>query len=82
MVKDVPSDVLAQLANRVQHALRAFTPDDRKAIELTVKAFPNSAHDLEEVLTRLGAGEAVVTVLGERGAPAPVAAIRLRAPSS
>ncbi|MGV9708950.1 helicase HerA-like domain-containing protein [Streptomyces sp. NPDC003483] len=80
--KDVPADVLAQLGNRVQHALRAFTPDDRKALTATVKTFPDSGYDLEEVLTGLGIGEAVVTVLSERGAPTPVAATRLRAPGS
>ncbi|MFF0136831.1 helicase HerA-like domain-containing protein [Streptomyces sp. NPDC005227] len=80
--KDVPGDVLAQLGNRVQHALRAFTPDDQKALKSTVKTFPNSPYDLEEVLTGLGTGEAVVTVLSEKGAPTPVAATRLRAPQS
>ncbi|MCH5677682.1 helicase HerA-like domain-containing protein [Streptomyces gilvus] len=80
--KDVPSDVLGQLGNRVQHALRAFTPDDQKALKATVKTFPNSAYDLEELLTGLGTGEAVVTVLSEKGAPTPVAATRLRAPES
>ncbi|MFD6249466.1 helicase HerA-like domain-containing protein [Streptomyces roseolus] len=80
--KDVPADVLAQLGNRVQHALRAFTPDDAKALKATVRTFPESAYDLEEVLTSLGTGEAVVTVLSERGAPTPVAATRLRAPES
>ncbi|MEU7291675.1 helicase HerA-like domain-containing protein [Streptomyces exfoliatus] len=80
--KDVPSDVLAQLGNRVQHALRAFTPDDAKALKATVRTFPKSPYDLEEVLTGLGTGEAVVTVLSERGAPTPVAATRLRAPES
>ncbi|HEY9371057.1 helicase HerA-like domain-containing protein [Streptomyces sp.] len=80
--KDVPGDVLAQLGNRVQHALRAFTPDDAKALKATVRTFPNSAYDLEEILTGLGTGEAVVTVLSETGAPTPVAATRLRAPES
>ncbi|MCQ9135881.1 helicase HerA-like domain-containing protein [Streptomyces hilarionis] len=80
--KDVPGEVLGQLGNRVQHALRAFTPDDQKALRATVKTFPDSAYDLEELLTGLGTGEAVVTVLGERGAPTPVAATRLRAPES
>ncbi|MET8136490.1 helicase HerA-like domain-containing protein [Streptomyces sp. NPDC005251] len=80
--KDVPGDVLAQLGNRVQHALRAFTPDDQKALKATVKTFPDSPYDLEEVLTGLGTGEAVVTVLSERGAPTPVAVTRLRAPRS
>ncbi|KUN10230.1 ATPase [Streptomyces yokosukanensis] len=80
--KDVPGDVLAQLGNRVQHALRAFTPEDQKALKATVQTFPRSAYDLEELLTVLGTGEAVVTVLGESGAPTPVAAVRLRAPES
>ncbi|MFF4832267.1 helicase HerA-like domain-containing protein [Streptomyces sp. NPDC001315] len=80
--KDVPGDVLAQLGNRIQHALRAFTPEDQKALRATVKTFPDSAYDLEELLTGLGTGEAVVTVLSEKGAPTPVAATRLRAPES
>ncbi|MGW0121270.1 helicase HerA-like domain-containing protein [Streptomyces sp. NPDC003327] len=80
--KDVPSDVLGQLGNRVQHALRAFTPDDAKALKATVRTFPRSPYDLEELLTGLGTGEAVVTVLSETGAPTPVAATRLRAPES
>ena len=64
--KDVPSDVLAQLGNRVQHALRAFTPDDAKALKATVSTFPNSGYDLDELLTQLGIGEAIVTVLSRR----------------
>jgi DNA helicase HerA-like ATPase len=80
--KDVPDGVLAQLGNRVQHALRAYTPDDAKALRATVSTFPRSGYDLEELLTTLGTGEAVVTVLSERGAPTPVAWTRLRAPQS
>jgi len=80
--KDVHPDVLAQLGNRVQHALRAYTPDDAKALKATASTFPKSAYDLEEVLTQLGTGEAIVTVLGEKGAPTPVAWTRLRAPQS
>ena len=80
--KDVPGDVLAQLANRVQHALRAFTPADAKALKATASTFPMSGYDLEEVLTQVGIGEAVVTVMSERGAPTPVAWTRLRAPQS
>jgi DNA helicase HerA-like ATPase len=80
--KDVPSGVLAQLANRVQHALRAFTPDDAKALKATVSTFPTSGYDLGQLLTQLGTGEAVVTVLSERGAPTPVAWTRMRAPQS
>ncbi|MGB9376509.1 MAG: helicase HerA-like domain-containing protein, partial [Mycobacteriales bacterium] len=80
--KDVPEDVLGQLGNRVQHALRAFTPNDAKALKATVSTFPNSPYDLEEVLTQLGIGEAVVTVLSEKGAPTPVAWTMLRPPRS
>ncbi len=80
--KDVPEDVLGQLGNRVQHALRAFTPNDAKALKATVSTFPNSTYDLEEVLTQLGIGEAVVTVLSEKGAPTPVAWTLLRPPRS
>ncbi|MET0726308.1 MAG: helicase HerA-like domain-containing protein [Leifsonia sp.] len=78
--KDVPGDVLAQLGSRVQHQLRAFTPEDAKALRATVGTYPRSGYDLEEVLTTLGTGEAVVTVMNEKGAPSPVAWTRLRAP--
>ncbi len=80
---DVPDDVLAQLGSRVQHQLRAHTPNDAKALKQTVNTYPNSSYDdLGEVLTSLGIGEAVVTVMSERGAPTPVAWTRLRAPES
>ncbi len=78
--KDVPSDVLAQLGSRVQHALRAFTPDDAKALRATVGTYPKSGYDLERVLQELGTGEAIVTVMSEKGSPTPVAWTRLRAP--
>jgi DNA helicase HerA-like ATPase len=80
--KDVPEDVLGQLANRIQHALRAFTPDDAKALKATVSTFPVSGYDLEEVLTTAGTGEAAVTVMNERGAPTPVAWTRMYSPES
>jgi DNA helicase HerA-like ATPase len=81
--KDVPSDVLAQLGNRVQHALRAFTPEDAKALKATVSTFPKSEfYDLEELLPSLGIGEAAVTILSEAGVPTPVVHTRLRAPRS
>jgi DNA helicase HerA-like ATPase len=79
---DVPESVLAQLGSRVQHQLRAHTPNEAKALRATVRTYPDSAYDLEEVLTQLGIGEAVVTVMNERGAPTPVAWTRLRAPES
>jgi DNA helicase HerA-like ATPase len=81
--KDVPEDVLAQLGNRIQHALRAHTPDDDKALKATVRTFPKTSfYDLEETLTSLGIGEAVVTVLNARGSPTPVVATRLIPPSA
>ncbi|HEX4362673.1 MAG TPA: helicase HerA-like domain-containing protein [Pseudonocardia sp.] len=80
---DIPNDVLSQLGARVQHALRAFTPDDQKALARTVKTYPTTPnYKLDEALTSLGIGEAIVTVLSERGAPTPVAWCRLRAPRS
>lgn len=78
--KDVPNDVLAQLGSRIQHQLRAHTPDDAKALRATVSTYPTSDYDLGEVLTSLATGEAIVTVMNERGAPTPVAWTRLRAP--
>ncbi|WP_200943422.1 helicase HerA-like domain-containing protein [Microbacterium sp. Leaf436] len=78
--KDVPGDVLAQLGSRVQHALRAFTPDDATALRASVRTYPDSGYDLERVLQELGTGEAIVTVMSERGAPTPVAWTRLFAP--
>ena len=80
---DVPSDVLAQLGSRVQHQLRAATPNDAKALKQTVNTYPTSAYDdLAQVILSLGIGEAIVTVMNERGAPTPVAWTRLRAPES
>lgn len=80
---DIPNNVLSQLGARIQHALRAFTPDDQKALTKTVRTYPKTGvYDLEKALTSLGIGEAVVTVLSELGAPTPVAWTRLRAPRS
>jgi DNA helicase HerA-like ATPase len=80
---DVPSPVLAQLGNRVQHALRAFTPDDADALRKTARTFPVTTHyDVEKTITALGTGEAFVTVLTPRGVPTPLAATRLIPPDS
>jgi DNA helicase HerA-like ATPase len=80
---DVPNEVLSQLGARIQHALRAFTPDDQKALTRTVRTYPKTdVYDLASALTSLGIGEAIVTVLSERGAPTPVAWTRLRSPRS
>ena len=80
--KDVPADVLGQLGSRVQHALRAFTPDDAAALRAAARTYPTSSYDLEQTLQQLGTGEAIVTVLSDRGTPTPVAWTRLRAPQA
>jgi DNA helicase HerA-like ATPase len=81
--KDIPADVLAQLGNRFQHALRAFTPDDAKALKATAGTFPRTSfYDVEKELTSLGIGEALVTVLDPQGRPTPVVATRLLPPDS
>lgn len=80
--QDIPEDVLAQLGSRVMHALRAYTPKDVDKLKNTVSTFPNTPLDLEEVITNLGTGEALVTVLGEKGVPTPVAPTRLCAPAA
>ena len=80
---DVPDDVLAQLGLKIQHALRAFTAKDRKAIKLTAQNYPISDYyDTAEVLTSLGTGEALVSALDEKGRPTPLAATMMRAPMS
>ena len=80
---DVPASVLGQLGNRVQHALRAFTPDDAKALKAASSTYPTSDfYDVKELLTQMGIGEAAVTILSEEGVPTPVVHTRLRAPAS
>ncbi len=80
---DVPDAVLSQLGLKIQHALRAFTAKDRKAIKLTAENYPiSSYYKTDEVLTSLGIGEALVSVLNEKGIPTPLAATMLRAPMS
>jgi len=80
---DVPDAVLSQLGLKVQHALRAFTAKDRKAIKLTAENYPISEYyDTKEVLTSLGIGEALISALDEKGRPTPLAATMLRAPMS
>jgi len=80
---DVPSGVLAQLGLKIQHALRAFTANDRKAINLTADNYPTSEfYKTDELITELGIGEALVTALNEKGIPTPLAATMLRAPQS
>ena len=80
---DVPDGVLGQLGLKIQHALRAFTAKDRKAIKLTAENYPDSDYyDTKEVLTSLGIGEALVSALDEKGRPTPLAQTMLRAPQS
>lgn len=79
---DVPDEVLAQLGSRVQHALRAHTPNDAANLKKAVSTFPTSPLDLAEVLTSLGTGQAVVTVLDEKGRPTPAAPTMLDAPAA
>ena len=80
---DVPSSVLSQLGNRVQHALRAFTPEDADNLRKAARTFPMTDHyDVERTLTSLGIGEAFVTVLNAKGVPTPLAATRLVPPDS
>src|SRR4051812_41118137 len=80
---DVPAAVLGQLGNRVQHALRAFTPDDEKALRAAARTYPKTPfYDVQQTLTTLGIGEALVTVLGENGAPSPPFVARIAPPAS
>ena len=81
--KDVAEDVLAQLGNRIQHAVRAFTPKDAKNLKATASTFPRSEHyDVNDLLTKLGIGEALVTVLDQKGIPTLVLAAQILPPSS
>ncbi|HUH28022.1 helicase HerA-like domain-containing protein, partial [Gelidibacter sp.] len=80
---DVPEAVLSQLGLKVQHALRAFTAKDRKAIKLAAQNYPDSIYyDTASILTSLGTGEALVSALDEKGRPTPLAATMMRAPMS
>ena len=80
---DVPKEILSQLGLKIQHSLRAFTANDRKAIKLTAENYPISEfYDTKSVLTSLGIGEALISALDEKGRPTPLAATMLRAPMS
>lgn len=81
--KDVPPDIPRQLGNRIQHALRAFTPDDETSLKAAARTFPKTDfYDIEETLTTLGIGEALVTVLGSTGIPTPPFATRMIPPGA
>jgi len=80
---DVPDDVLGQLGNRVQHALRAFTPRDQKAVRVAAQTFrPNPAFDTEALITTLGVGEALVSTMDESGTPTMVQRVKVAPPGS
>ncbi|NOS90544.1 MAG: DUF853 family protein [Cyclobacteriaceae bacterium] len=83
LVQDVPASVLSQLGNRVSHVIRAFTPNDVKALKETVKTFPKSTfYDLEQQFTQLGIGQAFITVLNEKGIPTETVLTHLAPPAS
>jgi DNA helicase HerA-like ATPase len=80
---DVPETVLAQLGNRVQHALRAYTPREQKAVKTAADTFrPNPDFNCAEAITKLGTGEALVSTLEEKGVPSMVQRTLIRPPSS
>jgi DNA helicase HerA-like ATPase len=80
---DIPESVLGQLGMKIQHALRAFTPKDRRAVKLIAESFrPNPKLDTAQVITELGTGEALVSVLQKKGAPSPVERTLIRPPTS
>ena len=80
---DVPDAILGQLGNRVQHALRAFTPRDQKAVRAAAQTFrPNPPLDVEQAITELGVGEALVSCLDAKGIPAPVERAMICPPTS
>ena len=80
---DLPESILSQLGNRIQHAVRAFTPNDAEALKNTVKTFPKSDfYEISSVLTSLGTGQALITVLNENGIPTEVVATHLTVPKA
>lgn len=83
LTSDVPVSVLSQLGNRVHHVIRAFTPNDVKALRETIKTFPRSEfYDMEQQFTQLGIGQAFITVLNEKGIPTETVATHLAPPAS
>jgi hypothetical protein len=80
---DMPDSVLAQLGNRVQHALRAYTPNEQKAVKVAAQSFrANPALDTFKAITELGVGEALVSTLQDKGIPTPVQRVLVRPPHS
>lgn len=80
---DIPENVLGQLGSRMQHALRAFTPNDADALKKTVKTYPRSDfYEIDRILTQLGTGQALITVLNDKGIPTEVVATHLIPPQA
>ncbi|MEQ8802948.1 MAG: DUF853 family protein, partial [Haliea sp.] len=80
---DIPDAVLAQLGNRIQHALRAYTPKDQKAVRIAAQSFrENPELDTVTAITEMGVGEALVSTLQDKGVPSPVQRVLVRPPSS
>ena len=80
---DIPDEILGQLGNRIQHALRAYTPKDQKAVKVAAQTFrPNPEFDTADVISNLGIGEALVSVLDEQGVPSIVEKVNIVAPQS
>ncbi len=83
LTQDIPATVLSQLGNRVHHVIRAFTPNDVMALKMTIKTFPKSDfYDLEQQFTKLGIGQAFITVLNEKGIPTETVVTHLAPPAS
>lgn len=83
LTQDIPATVLSQLGNRVHHVIRAFTPNDVTALKMTIKTFPKSDfYDLEQQFTKLGIGQAFITVLNEKGIPTETVVTHLAPPAS
>ena len=83
VTQDIPANVLAQLGNRIHHVIRAFTPNDVKALKETIKTFPKSEYyDMEQQFTQLGTGQAFITVLNEKGIPTETVVTHLAPPTS
>jgi uncharacterized protein len=83
LTQDIPATVLSQLGNRVHHVIRAFTPNDVKALRETIRTFPKSEfYDMEQQFTQLGIGQAFVTVLNEKGIPTETTVVHLAPPAS
>ena len=80
--KDIPDSILAQLGNRIQHALRAYTPKEFHAVKIAAQTFRANSFNTEEVITQLGIGEALVSFLDDKGAPSVVERVKILQPES